>query len=140
MSRPSRLRNWDVDLVLWARGVIGRSYVWGETDCGSLARAAVALLYGSDPIEGSSWTDEASAAAALRALGGVSKTMRLLGAVKTDVLHAQSGDLLTTRGSGSHAGRFCIVVAGRLLTSVPDSGVVLAPLAVPPGATLWRLP
>ena len=39
-----RQRGWEQALATWADGVVGKPYAWGETDCLSLASAAIAAM------------------------------------------------------------------------------------------------
>lgn len=45
-----RVRDWRVHLFAWARDIRGQPFVWGETDCMSLAREALRLQFGRDVL------------------------------------------------------------------------------------------
>lgn len=137
-----RVPNWDVALVRWAAGMLGRPYAWGSTDCGSLVRGAVEVMYGTDPLPpGLAWDGPRTAAEALRATGGLTALLGDLGARSVALRAIQTGDVLVRPLDDDHPARLGVAVAGMVLLSDPESGVRAAPLKrLAPDSGAWRLP
>lgn len=132
-----RVPNWDTLLFEWALEQRGKPYVWGETDCGSLVRAAACVLFGVDTFEHvEPYTTRAAATKRQNETGGVSAVLLATGWTEQPLTMAQQGDVLIL---DSEDGPACgIIVARLLLTSDPTNGVQLLP--VPDVGTLFRAP
>lgn len=141
VAQLARVPNWDMRLIKWARGLVDEPYVWGLTDCGSLARGALWALYEADPLGDLSWDSEETALEALEALGGLETALREVGARELPIRFAQSGDLLVEREGNADPARLYVMVAGNLLYTLPDDGVHLMSVReLPERLQLWRLP
>lgn len=134
----TRVPNWDIALHQWAADVVGRPYVWGETDCGSLVREAHALMYGVDLFHVKPYTTRRQALYRHNSTGGVEAVLREAGAVDVPVAFAQQGDVLCeAEGDGLPA---CGVVVGRsVIWATVEDGVARTPLRGRSG-TLLRVP
>ena len=135
-----RRRNWDVALLQWAVQQGGRPYAWGETDCVTLALAAVGVLYPAPPP----LPRFPSKLAALRALAEapdlIPATLAAAGAVPLALGFAGAGDLLVPPSDLDEAA-VLVCLGGSALVSDPGLGVSRVPtLALPADTIAWRLP
>lgn len=140
---PPRIRNWDVQLVLWAREQIGKPFEWGRTDCASLTRGALAVMYGTDPLTAVFWSDLRSALSAIEGLGGAAAALQRLGAQPCPLKFAQAGDIAVGPERDAHGLVQLSVVLGRgqVLVTTPEHGVAVASIAaLTHGTECWRVP
>lgn len=142
-ERLGRRARWEIHLVAFANGHLGRPYVWGETDCAALVRGAVAEMFDPSPLaDVPAYATLAEAVRALQVVGDVVAYLEARGATAVPVAFAQAGDVVLLPGDdGDGLPRLGIVVDGRakLLTSHPEHGVEVVPLRVlPEGCSAWR--
>lgn len=138
-----RIVNWDAALTRWAGEQVGRPFAWGETDCASLVRGALAAMYGEDLVDLPPWTSARAAARALAAVGSVPAALAQLGAEEIPRAFLTQGDLAYEPRvpAGELAGSLFVAVAGRLLSSRLDGIVELIALsALPATALCYRMP
>lgn len=138
-----RVTNAEVTLAEWVNGILGMPYQWGETDCGTLVRQAWIILYDDDPFLGivPRWTTKIGALRAYAVCGGMQQALELAGAQPVGRNFAQTSDVIVGRGeSGGIRGYWAgVVLAGRVVTSVEDRGVVISPMGERDDVTIWRL-
>lgn len=122
-----RVPNWDLALHRWSNAVVGRPYVWGETDCGSLVREAHALMFGTEIFGVKPYSTRRQALYRHKATGGVQAVLEAHGATEVPMAFAQQGDvLIEALGDGLPA---CGVVVGRyVIWATVEDGVVRYPL------------
>lgn len=132
-----RDRNADGLLHAWAAEQVGQPYVWGETDCASLARTACRLAYGAEVWPGIAYTTAVQAVRYRQAQGDVAAHLERAGAGMISPGFAHCGDILV-RPDGACG----VCLREVVLTSHPDTGVRLDPMAAwsELTATCWRLP
>jgi hypothetical protein len=134
-----RVRYWETALVRWAREQAGRPYVWGVTDCATLARAALAVVFGRDVAPGLPvWKSQASASRIAKRTR-VSDALRTLGAIESQAAFAGAGAVVTVPDDRVPGGEsVCVVVsAGIALYAQHDTGVTLH--RAPEVGTAWTL-
>ena len=141
-----RVRNWRTRLIAWSTAQVGRPFVWGETDCAALVRAALTECFDRDVVpEVPSWHSKKEALRVLRAHDPV-KTLEALGATRTTIGFARGGDIVSMRAEADEVGGvalgvwvdgFCLVpsvkhgVTRVNAISMPRDAVVLS---------LWEVP
>ena len=137
-----RVENWDVHLVEFAESVRGAPFVWGETDCVTLARAGLRVILDRDPWHGllGRWTTKRGAfRVSVRAdTGAILKASQ---AAEVPPRMATAGDLAVGPGLGEEGlHRLSILVPARkALVAFPEGGVELVDqLSLIPGTTFWR--
>jgi len=138
-----RRAGWEFSLVEYAMAQRGRPFVWGDTDCFSLARGALEVVYESDPLaDVGAYGSASEAGAVLRAVGHPADALRERGATLVPLGMAQQGDLLLMPGDdGTGHPRFAVVVDGRghVLTSSVGKGAEMVLIAwMTLGTTAWR--
>lgn len=143
MESRTRVPDWSAALVRWARSCVGRPYVWGETDCGTLGREALRVLFGSDVLPGvSGWSTTRDAVHTAANLGTPSAVLTALGAEVQSAMFARAGDLVIVPEPAVPGGEaVCVVIDGKLaLHSTHDCGVVLDPIPTDGMAySLWTV-
>lgn len=138
----NKIENWDSFLVEYANNMVGKEFVWGKTDCATLARRGLMVILGRNPWRGhiKVWR---SKAAALRA----SKTVDPIaifndsGAREIDRGFISAGDIAIGPEIDSHGMfRFSLLVPTRkALSSWTEQGVILIDhLHLPIGTRFWR--
>jgi len=124
MITKARVLNWDGRLVAWAKEMVGRPFVWGETDCITLAIEAIEIIHpGQIKFDLPFWDSKKTAIVAIKKINGFSAYMEKHGAVKIESeLLARAGDLLVAPSVDSIEG--CqVVIGGKIISSRPDEGV-----------------
>jgi len=115
-------------------------FEWGRTDCNILSAKAAGIVSQKDF---SSWIEgkyfsKLQAARFFRSLGDIKEVVRSFGGFQIQEGHRRNGDLVL-----SPHRLFCclhVFVNGRLFSSGPDTGVILADYIPIPDATYWRPP
>lgn len=90
-----RIPNYDIKLYEWLNTVIGKPYIWGETDCGTLVREGLKLITGIDPFGNLPyWKTEMECRQIWDAMGGVDKAFtEIFKFKKIDRNYIQMGDV-----------------------------------------------
>lgn len=141
-----RLRpDWRRRMVAFSDCVRGEAWSWGETDCVSLVRRALADACEEDPLaDAPGWTTRIGALRAASRTGGLAAALRAFGATEMPTTAVLTGDVLVMplgRLDGfSHAA--LMVGPSRALTSDPDAGVRVLRLRIArrEDMTVLRLP
>lgn len=123
-------RNGDVELTMWVQSLVGKPFVWGETDCCTIVAGALLRLHGVDyrlPVYRS--RDDAKRIVAT--MGGLREQLVRLGAVEVPVNFERTGDIVVLAPVGEEftdgAG---LVVGSQVITTSESDGVRVVPLAV----------
>lgn len=141
----TRRLDWRSALQAWAREQVGKPFVWGQTDCGSLARDALQIMFGRDVVPGlpryQSWGE---AVAAKDQIVLFSLLFEGLGAQASAPAFMRAGDVVVAIEPGEDVGRESLMICldGRKCLASTRLGVVI--LEVPPDAqdvvyTLWEV-
>ena len=134
--------DWEFRLVEYAMGQVGRAFRWGETDCFSLARGALDVILGADPLaDVPTYTNANDARAVILAYPDLAAELEKRGGVATPINFAQQGDVVLLPGDdGNGRPRFGVVVdgRGRFITADGDLGVEILP--IPDFGSAYRWP
>lgn len=124
-AKMMRCRNWDVKLAEWANQRLGLPFEWGRTDCVSLVREALGIMYPDEfYVELPIWSDKEEAKVAMKQVGGIRGKLLSLGAKEHPILFAQSGDILVFRPDEEDEG--CgIVIGANYISVIPGAEVFL---------------
>lgn len=136
-TEPTRATNWEQRLARWVRTQRGRPFEWGETDCVSLVRGAVAIVRGETPWRlagGASraegwYTTVRGAREAYAATGGVERVLcDDIGAAPVGHAYVTTGDIVASDPKDDEPwGAVGVVLDIRVLSSDPERGVTLDP-------------
>lgn len=92
-----RQANWWVRLGELAKELVGKDFVWGETDCVTIARLSLAAQFGEDPIAeltNVAYTTKGGATRAFNKLGSLGEMALKAGAREIPARRARDGDFL----------------------------------------------
>lgn len=97
--------------MAWAATQRGRPRIWGETDCGALARAALTEMFGEDVFPAlPHWTSPRAALAVLEMIGSVEQLLQAAGAVPTTLPFLRAGDIVIIPDEEERVGRAGVFV------------------------------
>lgn len=117
-----RVNNYNRLLVEWADRQLGKPYVWGKTDCGTIAREGLAVMLGQDPFPGlPSWNSEAEMRSVWGVLGGSDAGFVHFGAKRIEPNYAQTGDVILVRIKDIEAS--ALIIDNKMLFCFFDKGV-----------------
>lgn len=134
-SRLHRQPGWERRLVSLAEELDGAPYVWGQTDCASIARRAIECITRQrDIVERlglTAWYDSATGALRVFAqLGGIRPALVQLGLRERPIVSAGQGDIVVLPGEPGHPPEAAgVLVSGKMLVSRESIGVYWAPVA-----------
>jgi len=121
-----RVRNWDVKIMDWQADMLGRPFAWGQTDCGSLVRSALSVVYGEDPVPHLDWYETQTGA--IRLFGetdGISGAILDLGAEETTLAFARQADIAIEAPSEDNRLGGAGVVVDRAVVVCPEGEEVV---------------
>lgn len=96
-----RVANWDVKLREFARANIGRTFVWGDTDCVSLVRRALIVIYDEDilgPAVPGDWSTKTGALRAYTKIDSFHASITAIGFAEIPKSVFRDGDILVSPG------------------------------------------
>ncbi len=118
-----KVDNYDYKLIEWVNTQLGKPYIWGETDCGTLVRKGLNIVYKKDCFhDTASWSSETECRKIWDDLGGVDKAFLDFGAKKIKGTYAQTGDVAVLE-IGKLLTASMVIGSGKLLFSSIDKGV-----------------
>lgn len=123
----------------WANAMRGRAWAWGECDCTTLVLSWLDVLTGGQHVTlaRGRYCDEASARFHATTCGhSLESLARAAGATVIPAGFAQPGDIVLVQVEGEPWQRGHVCLGARVLSAVPDSGVVQAPLGLVPSPNL----
>lgn len=137
-----RLANWDVNLVDFARDVVGQEFEWGTTDCASLVRRGLIAMMGKDLLKKhvGIWKTRRGALIASRHTKP-EHALKASGAVKVGALYAWSGDVAVGANVDDHGmvQVALLLPTRKALTSGQEKGVIIVDkLSLTEGTRFWR--
>lgn len=144
-----RRPDWDVRLVRLQDDVLGEPFRWGETDCASIVRRALAAMYpeGEVPLPSAppEYEDRRGAGRAYVESGGVAAMLEAGGAERVDLNFARQGDVLVGLAEQGGFPGGAVVVEEHFLVASEEEGVVRRPLRAlrleePDDVEVWRPP
>jgi len=134
--------DWRSNLFRWAMTQNGRPFAWGDTDCASLTRKALAICFGRELFpDAPRWNTRRGAVLAWKETGGLEPALVQLGAKKTDLNFVRAGDVVCFDEAEERIGHTAvgIWIGNRCLMSTVE-GVALAPLqSLPTDSRVYSL-
>ena len=132
----------EIALVKWAGEMVGKPFIWGETDCAMLALRSLNTSLGID-VSGAFagvWRDEASALAHFQ-IELPSQVLSMLGLSQMDQVYFATGDIiLAPKEPFPETAHICLGM--RSLSADPEHGVVYVRTLdlLKHAVSLWRVP
>lgn len=143
----ARARNWRAHLHAWSASVLGQPFAWGRTDCGTLARDALAVMFGQDVVPFvPRWHSAREAVAVLQAYGSVPEILARLGAPQTTLSFMRAGDLILSKSDDDESRiGLAVCVDGRRCIASQPAGVARVLLSRDEPAvvcvySIWEVP
>jgi len=118
-----RVADWQCQLLLWGARQRRIGWAWGETDCGTLMRQGLEVVFGH-PLMDISYASREEAQAWMKEMGtSASKYFERCGAVRQPVSELQGGDVIVRPGTANGMPRLALALdAEVLITSDPVQG------------------
>lgn len=122
-SKSMKVDNYDYKLIEWVNTQLRKPYIWGETDCGSLVRKGLNIIYDKDKFNNVPlWDNEETCRKIWDDLDGVDNAFLKFGAKKIKGTFAQTGDVAVLE-IGKLLTAAMVIGSGKLLFSSTDKGV-----------------
>lgn len=115
--------NYNTKLIEWVNTQIGKSYTWGETDCGTLVRKGLAIILNRDPFPDiPAWDSELVCREIWDKLSGVDNAFISFGAKKILGTFVQTGDIAVLE-IGKFLTATLVISPDKMLFASTDKGV-----------------
>ena len=123
MTKIERVPEWQRDLLLWGDRQRRRKWHWGETDCGTLMRKGLELVFGH-PLMSIDYASREEAQAWMQDMGtSASKYFEGCGASRQARNDVQGGDVIVRPGTVNGMPRLAFALDDEvLLSSDPVQG------------------
>lgn len=123
MSKIERVPEWQRDLLLWGDRQRRRKWHWGETDCGTLLRQGLEVVFGH-PLMDIAYASREEARAWMEEMGtSASKYFEGCGASLQPIGELRGGDVVVRPGTVNKLPRLALALDKEvLLTSDPVQG------------------
>lgn len=94
------VRNYDIELVIWGKALIGQPFVWGKTDCGTIVRRAMKIVFGKDVFRGKvrSYRSGVEAMRVMQGVGGIAGALVNAGFIRQKGRKWHTGDIIVEPG------------------------------------------
>lgn len=135
-----RQQDWSSKLQAWATAQLGKSFVWGETDCCALARAALIEMFGPFiAVHLPQWNSIRGAGLILQIRGSVGAVLEELGAERTSVPFMRAGDIVISAEPREEIGSRAVMVCinGQQCLAGTREGVSM--MIPPPDSIVYSL-
>jgi len=140
----TRVPNWSVKLAGFADSVLGKPFVWGETDCVSICRGALETMYGEDiiaPHFDGTYSTKTGAARAFSKVGSLSAIAEQAGAKEVRHNMSVDGDVMVFPKVGPYE-NVATRIGGMWIISDQDLDRVIAtrilPTSINPNVKVFR--
>jgi len=119
----NRVAHWQCELLLWGARQRRMKWAWGETDCGTLMREGLGVVFGH-PMMDINYTSREEARTWMKGMGtSASKYFERCGAVRQPVSDLQGGDIIVRPGTPNGMPRLALALDDEvLITSDPVQG------------------
>lgn len=119
----TRIPNWSLALVRWAERQNRLPFEWGVTDCGSLCRRGLELIFGAPILDAPFYATEAEAEKVMKQLGSAASYFATQGGSTELLSRASGGDVIVRPGVDDGLPRLALVLyPGTVLTSDLEYG------------------
>jgi hypothetical protein len=121
--KNERVPDWQRELLLWGERQRRRRWAWGETDCGTLLREGLEIVFGH-PLMSIDYASREEARAWMQGMGtSASKYFERCGAVRQPLDELRGGDVIVRPGMANGMPRLALALDDEvLLSSDPVQG------------------
>ena len=121
--KNKRVPDWQRELLLWGERQRRRRWAWGETDCGTLLREGLEIVFGH-PLMSIDYASREEARAWMIEMGtSASKYFERCGALRQPLDELRGGDVVVRPGTANELPRLALALDDEvLLTSDPVQG------------------
>ena len=118
-----RVPNWQRELLRWGERQRRMSWAWGETDCGTLMRQGLEIVFGH-PLMDIAYASREEARAWMQEMGtSASEYFERCGALRQPIYKLRGGDVVVRPGTVNGMPRLALALDTEvLLTSDPVQG------------------
>ena len=122
-SKNRRVPNWQRELLLWGERQRRMKWAWGETDCGTLLREGLEIVFGH-PLMSIDYASREEARAWMIEMGtSASKYFERCGASRQPLDELRGGDVIVRPGTANGMPRLALALDDEvLITSDPVQG------------------
>jgi len=122
-SKNRRVPHWQRELLLWGDRQRRMKWAWGETDCGTLLRRGLEVVFGH-PLLSIDYASREEARAWMQEMGtSASKYFEGCGALRQPLDELRGGDVVVRPGTANKLPRLALALDDEvLLTSDPVQG------------------
>ena len=122
-SKNKRVPDWQRELLLWGERQRRLKWAWGETDCGTLLREGLEIVFGH-PLMSIDYASREEARAWMQEMGtSASKYFEGCGALRQPLDELRGGDVVVRPGTANKLPRLALALDDEvLLTSDPVQG------------------
>ena len=121
--KHKRVPDWQRELLLWGERQRRMKWAWGETDCGTLLREGLEIVFGH-PLMSIDYASREEARAWMQEMGtSASKYFERCGALRQPLDELRGGDVVVRPGTANRLPRLALALDDEvLLTSDPVQG------------------
>ena len=122
-SKNKRVPDWQRELLLWGERQRRMKWAWGETDCGTLLREGLEIVFGH-PLMSIDYASREEARAWMQEMGtSASNYFEGCGALRQPLDELRGGDVIVRPGMANGMPRLALALDDEvLLTSDPVQG------------------
>ena len=122
-SKNRRVPNWQRELLLWGERQRRMKWAWGETDCGTLLREGLEIVFGH-PLMSIDYASREEARAWMQEMGtSASRYFEGCGASRQPLDELRGGDVIVRPGTANGMPRLALALDDEvLITSDPVQG------------------
>ncbi len=121
-----RVRNWDIKIVVEIGPLVGSEFVWGKTDCATILRKTMKVMYGEEvfkDVERLRYRSLSGALKTFKRLGSIGDIIENTGGVVIQPQVVTDGDIAV---DDDYKGvqNVAIRIGSRWIVSNPELGIV----------------
>ena len=122
-SKNKRVPDWQRELLLWGERQRRMKWAWGETDCGTLLREGLEIVFGH-PLMSIDYASREEARAWMQEMGtSASEYFERCGALRQPLDELRGGDVVVRPGTANKLPRLALALDDEvLITSDPVQG------------------
>ena len=122
----NRVANWQVNAAEEISPLVGTPFIWGETDCASLARKMLVRMYGEDPFTGKvgNYSTKMGAVKAFKKAGSFDELIGSIGGKRIKKNSVRDGDVAVVQDDSEGFQSLLIYVGSRWIVASSENNRV----------------